>query len=91
VQTTDCLILDVRMPGMTGPGLQRDLRSKNADLPIVFITAYGQLVRVGRKASGRQRLWFLGHFVPGQKRSALSGHQGPIAAKFSIAAKQQLW
>ena len=40
VQTTDCLILDVRMPGMTGPGLQRDLRSKNADLPIIFITAY---------------------------------------------------
>jgi FixJ family two-component response regulator len=40
VQTTDCLILDVRMPGMTGPGLQRDLRSKNTDLPIIFITAY---------------------------------------------------
>ena len=40
VQTTDCLILDVRMPGMTGPGLQRDLRSEGADLPIIFITAY---------------------------------------------------
>jgi FixJ family two-component response regulator len=39
-QTTDCLILDVRMPGMTGPRLQRDLRSKRADLPIIFITAY---------------------------------------------------
>jgi FixJ family two-component response regulator len=40
VQTTDCLILDVRMPGMTGPDLQRDLRSERADLPIIFITAY---------------------------------------------------
>jgi FixJ family two-component response regulator len=40
VQTTDCQILDVRMPGMTGPGLQRDLRSKRADLPIIFISAY---------------------------------------------------
>jgi FixJ family two-component response regulator len=40
VQTTDCLIVDVRMPGMTGPGLQRDLRSKRAELPIIFITAY---------------------------------------------------
>jgi FixJ family two-component response regulator len=40
VQTTHCLILDVRMPGMTGLGLQRDLRSESADLPIIFITAY---------------------------------------------------
>ena len=40
MDTTDCLILDVRMPGMTGPGLQRDLRSESADLPIIFITAY---------------------------------------------------
>jgi FixJ family two-component response regulator len=40
VQTTDCLILDVRMPGMTGPGLQRELRFENADLPIIFMTAY---------------------------------------------------
>jgi FixJ family two-component response regulator len=40
VQTTDCLILDVRMPGMTGPDLQRDLTSERAGLPIIFITAY---------------------------------------------------
>jgi FixJ family two-component response regulator len=40
MRRTDCLILDVRMPGMTGPGLQRDLRAERADLPIIFITAY---------------------------------------------------
>jgi FixJ family two-component response regulator len=40
VQKTDCLILDVRMSGMTGPELQRRLRSESADLPIIFITAY---------------------------------------------------
>jgi FixJ family two-component response regulator len=40
VQKTDCLILDVRMPGMTGLGLQRQLRSESPDLPIIFITAY---------------------------------------------------
>jgi FixJ family two-component response regulator len=28
------------MPGMTGPGLQRNLRSESVDLPIIFITAY---------------------------------------------------
>jgi FixJ family two-component response regulator len=40
VQKTDCLILDVRMPGMTGLGLQRQLRSDSPDLPIILITAY---------------------------------------------------
>jgi FixJ family two-component response regulator len=40
VQKTDCLILDLRMPGMTGLGLQRHLRSESPDLPIIFITAY---------------------------------------------------
>jgi len=40
VQKTDCLILDVRMPGMPGLGLQRQLRSESPDLPIIFITAY---------------------------------------------------
>ena len=39
-QKTDCLILDVRMPGMKGLGLQRRLSSESPDLPIIFITAY---------------------------------------------------
>ena len=40
IEATDCLILDVRMPGMTGPGLQHVLLSERARLPIIFITAY---------------------------------------------------
>jgi FixJ family two-component response regulator len=38
---TDCLILDVRMPGMSGPGLQRELMSRRLKIPIIFITAHG--------------------------------------------------
>jgi FixJ family two-component response regulator len=38
---TDCLILDVRMPGMSGPGLQRELMSRRLRIPIIFITAHG--------------------------------------------------
>ncbi len=33
-----CLILDIAMPGMSGPELQDELRSRRVDIPIVFIT-----------------------------------------------------
>ncbi len=36
---TSCLILDVAMPGMTGPDLQRELAIRQPAIPIIFITA----------------------------------------------------
>jgi FixJ family two-component response regulator len=38
---TQCLILDIAMPGMTGPELQQELKTLEYDIPIVFITAHG--------------------------------------------------
>ena len=35
---TRCLVLDVAMPGMTGPDLQRELKNRDQSIPIVFIT-----------------------------------------------------
>jgi FixJ family two-component response regulator len=40
-QDTMCLILDVRLPGMSGIELQRQLRNANSQVPIIFITAHG--------------------------------------------------
>jgi FixJ family two-component response regulator len=39
VHQTRCLILDIAMPGMTGPDLQRELTRRRYQIPIVFITA----------------------------------------------------
>jgi FixJ family two-component response regulator len=39
VAQTRCLILDVAMPGMSGPDLQRELTLRGQQIPIVFITA----------------------------------------------------
>jgi len=35
-----CLVVDVRMPGMTGPELRDALRTSGRDSPLVFITAH---------------------------------------------------
>ena len=37
---TKCLVLDVAMPGMTGPDLQQELARRRKEIPIVFITAH---------------------------------------------------
>jgi FixJ family two-component response regulator len=41
VRQTRCLILDIAMPGMTGPELQQELMLRRQEIPIVFITAHG--------------------------------------------------
>ena len=38
---TNCLILDVRMPGMNGLELQRRLAASHRSIPVIFITAHG--------------------------------------------------
>ncbi|HXJ96994.1 MAG TPA: response regulator [Terriglobia bacterium] len=37
----DCLILDLRMPGMSGIELHRHLRASDCRVPVVFMTAHG--------------------------------------------------
>jgi FixJ family two-component response regulator len=40
VGRTQCLILDVAMPGMTGPELRRELALRGQPIPTIFITAH---------------------------------------------------
>ncbi len=39
ISETRCLILDIAMPGMSGPALQKELVRRRLAIPIVFITA----------------------------------------------------
>ena len=39
IARTSCLILDIAMPGMTGPDLQQELERRGRWIPIVYITA----------------------------------------------------
>jgi FixJ family two-component response regulator len=41
VVATRCLLLDIAMPGMSGPELQRELTLRGHAIPIIFITARG--------------------------------------------------
>jgi FixJ family two-component response regulator len=56
---TRCLILDVMMPGMAGPELQRELAKRQHHIPIVFITASGDsAVRTRLLAGGAAECLF---------------------------------
>src|SRR6516225_6675670 len=41
--TTSCLILDVRLPGVSGLEFQSELSKANAEIPIIFITGHGDI------------------------------------------------
>jgi FixJ family two-component response regulator len=41
VEETRCLILDIALPGISGPDLQRELTLRGQKIPVVFITAHG--------------------------------------------------
>lgn len=53
VSQTNCLLLDIAMPGMSGPDLQQELMRRRQAIPTVFITGTADMsVRPGLLASG---------------------------------------
>jgi FixJ family two-component response regulator len=38
-----CVLLDVRMPGMKGPEVYRELLARGVDLPVIFLTGHGDV------------------------------------------------
>jgi FixJ family two-component response regulator len=60
-----CLILDVRMPGLNGLDLQRNLSAANIYIPIIFITGHGD-IPMSVRAMKEGALEFLTKPVRGQ-------------------------
>jgi RNA polymerase sigma factor (sigma-70 family) len=65
-----CLVLDVRMPGLTGLELQHELNRRGAPLPIIFITGHGD-VPMAVDALKNGAFHFLEKPFPGDKLLAL--------------------
>src|SRR5579863_413182 len=48
VDETSCLILDIAMPGMSGPELHRELKRRGEEIPTIFITGQkDETIRAG--------------------------------------------
>jgi FixJ family two-component response regulator len=45
-ETSGCLLLDVRLPGISGVAFQEQMRALGIDLPIIFMTAHGDIPMV---------------------------------------------
>ena len=52
IDQADCLILDINMPGMSGPELERELRRHGYGTPVVFITAHADTAARGDVLEG---------------------------------------
>ena len=55
---TGCLVLDIRMPGLSGTDLQIHLNRQHNDIPVIFLTGHGDLP-VGIEAMKRGAIDFL--------------------------------
>jgi len=57
---TECLILDVRLPGMSGIELHHHLLARGCNIPVIFITAHGSDDRARLEAASD---WTVGYFT----------------------------
>jgi FixJ family two-component response regulator len=56
----DCLIFDVRLPGMSGIELHRHLLAANCEVPVIFITAHGSDDHARSEAASD---WTVAYFI----------------------------
>ena len=75
----DCLILDLRMPGMNGLELQQALSGTDRELPVIFITAHGSDKDVRARALGAGAVDYL--LKPLQEEEVLKAIDAALSSK----------
>jgi FixJ family two-component response regulator len=97
-----CVVLDVQMPGIDGPALQNRLVDEGVDLPIIFLSAHGDLA-IGVNAMKKGALDFLSKPVDEELlldaiRAALNSHsahrtqqveEGEILARLALISPRE--
>ena len=83
LRNTDCLILDVRLAGMDGLDLQRYLANSHSEIPIIFITSYGDDEVRARAFNAGAVAYFLKPFDDEDLLNAIDA-----ALKFKIDGKK---
>ena len=66
-----CLVLDVQMPEMSGPELQAELNRRGIDLPVIFLTAHGDIPTTVRAMKSGAVDFLTKPVVGGKSSSAL--------------------
>ena len=84
-----CVVLDVRMPGITGLELQQELNRRGAPLPIIFITGHGD-VPMAVDALKNGAFHFLEKPFPGEKLLSLIEQASTLGTP-ADAERAQRW
>ena len=81
-----CLLLDVQMPGLTGPVLQRELANRNSTLPVIFLTAHAD-VPTGIKAMKEGAIDFL--LKPVEEKKLFAAIDKALDKQMQLKKKQE--
>jgi FixJ family two-component response regulator len=79
LRQTQCLILDIHMPGMDGVTLRRQLKIEHPEIPVIFITAHGSEQEARAKAVQESAVDYL--LKPLSEEAVLNAVQAALTAK----------
>ena len=80
-----CIVLDIRMPGMDGLGVQKQLQAQGCEMPIIFVSAFGDVWTVVQVMKSGAYDFFE---KPFSSQELLSSVQGAIRKNTQSRRKQ---